>query len=74
MEITWKLLLAAAIFSTLIYFYSRALRGYVADNYGENWLSVWGNKLYFWQSLIFSSLASMLIVMYLLRWLNVLSF
>ncbi|MCR9154442.1 MAG: hypothetical protein NXI09_10060 [Bacteroidetes bacterium] len=74
MEITWKLLLAAAIFSTLIYFYSKALRAYVADNYGENWLSVWGNKLYFWQSLIFSSLASMLIVMYLLRWLNVLSF
>ena len=56
-----------------ILFY-KIMKGYVHEEFGKKWLMVWGNKVYFWQSLIFMSIAGTALVLYLLKWLHVLSF
>lgn len=55
-------------------FYHRILSGYVLEEYGQKWLTLWGNKLYFWQSIIFMSMASTVLIMFLLKWTELLSF
>lgn len=74
MDKIWILILAVAIFLTINLLYSKFLRGYVRKNFGKHWLRVWGNKVYFWQSSIFVSTAGTAIVMYLLKWFQILTF
>jgi len=50
------------------------MKGFVKESFGKKWLSVWGNKVYFWQSSIFVSTAGTALAMYLLKLSNVLTF
>ncbi|WP_430966740.1 hypothetical protein [Spongiimicrobium sp. 2-473A-2-J] len=63
-----------AIFLVLSLLFNKILKGYVKESFGKKWLSVWGNKVYFWQSLVFVSLAGTALIVYLLKWTNVLIF
>ncbi|MEL6809972.1 MAG: hypothetical protein AAFP76_01405 [Bacteroidota bacterium] len=72
MERIW--IIAIAIFLVLGFLYYKSLKGYVKEAFGKRWLQIWGNKLYFWQSLLFISTASTVLVMYALKWSNVLTF
>lgn len=74
MEGIWTILTASAIFVAMGFLFYFAMRGYVTENYGKKWLTLWGNKLYFWQSLLFVSIASTALLLFLLRWVNVLTF
>ncbi|MGA9237652.1 hypothetical protein [Robiginitalea sp.] len=74
MEKVGLIVLAIVIFSILGIIFYMSMKGYVSEAYGKKWLTLWGNKLYFWQSLIFISIAGTVLILYLLKWANVLTF
>ncbi len=74
MEKAWLIVIAIIIFTILGILFYVSMKGYVSEAYGKKWLTLWGNKLYFWQSLIFSSMAGTVLILYLLKWANVLTF
>ena len=71
MEKIWIILLAIAIFLLLNFLFYKSLIGYVKEEFGKKMWTLWGNKMYFWQSAIFVSTAGTALIMYLLlQWLN----
>lgn len=66
--------IAVVIFLLLNALFYRILNGYVTEAYGKKWMTLWGNKVYLWQSMIFMSTAGTALVMYLLKWSDVLTF
>lgn len=74
MEKTWIIILAAAIFLIINLLYYKSFKGYVGKAFGTKWLKIWGNKVYFWQSSIFFSTGGTILIMYILKWSNVLTF
>ncbi|MGB5242685.1 MAG: hypothetical protein WBN28_13710 [Lutimonas sp.] len=74
MEKTWIIAIAVVIFLSINLLFSKILKSYVGKAFGEQWLDVWGNKLYFWQSSIFVSTAGTFLTMYLLKWAKLLTF
>lgn len=74
MEKIWIISLAIAIFLIINFIHYKSLSGYVRKEFGKKWLKVWGNKVYFWQSSIFVSTGGTFLIMYILKWSNVLSF
>ena len=74
MEKIWILILAFAIFLVLNFVFYRSMKSYVKSAFGKKWLKLWSNKLYFWQSSVFVSIAGTALIMFVLKWANVLSF
>jgi hypothetical protein len=74
MENMQIILIAIVILILMGFLFHRILRGYVREEFGKKWLTIWGNKLYFWQSLVFMSMAGTVFTMYLLKWFGVLTF
>ena len=74
MEKTWVLPIAIAVFFLLNFLYYKSLKGYIRKEFGVKWLKIWGNKFYFWQSSIFVSAAGTVLILYLLKWSNILTF
>ncbi len=74
MENIWVIVIAILIFSILSMLFYISMKGYVSEAFGKKWLTLWGNKVYFWQSLIFVSTAGTVVILYLLKWGNILAF
>ncbi|WP_411030444.1 hypothetical protein [Spongiimicrobium sp. 3-5] len=74
MEKIWIIIAAVVIFLIINFLYYKSMKGYVKKAFGKKWLNIWGNKVYFWQSSIFVSIAGTALAIYLLKWLNVLTF
>lgn len=74
MENIQIILVALVILIIMGFLFYRILKGYVKEEFGKKWLTVWGNKLYFWQSLVFMSMAGTVLTLYLLKWVGVLNF
>lgn len=74
MENVWTITTASALFLILGFLLYKGLGAYVRNAFGKKWLKVWGNKVYFWQSVLFTSIASTVLVMYVLKWSNVVTF
>ena len=74
MQPIWIIAISAAIFIAVSVVLYKIMNNYVHESYGKKWLTLWGNKLYFWQSLLFSSMLSTALIMYLLKWTQVVSF
>ncbi len=72
MEKIW--IVAIAVFLIINFLHFIGLKGYVKKEFGKKWLNIWGNKIYFWQSSIFVSTAGTLLIIYLLKWANILTF
>ncbi len=70
----WVIILAVVIFSMVSSLFYKSMNGYVKEAFGKRWLNIWGNKVYFWQSLLFVSTAGTALIMYLLKWGNMLTF
>ncbi|WP_062055979.1 hypothetical protein [Aquimarina longa] len=70
----WIIIAAIATFLIINFLYYKSMKVFVKESFGKKWLSVWGNKVYFWQSSIFVSTAGTALAMYLLKWSNVLTF
>jgi len=74
MEKLLLIILALIIFTVIGFAYSVFLKNYVKTTFGENWLHLWNNKLYFWQSTILISTGFTILIMYVLKWIDVLNF
>lgn len=74
MDKTWIIIIAIAILLAVGFLSYHFLRGYVKESIGKKWLSIWGNRLYFWQSLLFLSVSGTVLIMFLLKWTNLLVF
>ena len=74
METMWIILIAIAIFLIINLIYYKSMSGYVGKAFGKKWLKIWGNKVYFWQSSIFVSTGGTFLIMYILKWSDVLNF
>ena len=70
----WIIITAIAIFLIINLLYYKIMRGFVKESLGKKWLSVWGNKVYFWQSSIFVSTGFTVLIIFILKWSNVLAF
>jgi hypothetical protein len=70
----WIIAIAIAIFLTINFLFYKGLHGYVKKEFGKKMWKVWGNKVYFWQSSIFVSTGGTVLILYLLKWTNVLTF
>lgn len=67
-------MLVIATFLIIGFVSYKILDGYVEEAFGKKWLTLWGNKVYFWQTIIFLSTAGTAIVIYILKWSEVLAF
>ncbi|MBX2827960.1 MAG: hypothetical protein KTR22_07345 [Flavobacteriaceae bacterium] len=72
MEKIW--IIAAVTFLVVGLLIYVSMKGYVGKTFGKKWLAIWGNKIYFWQSWLFSSMACTALILYALKWTNVLNF
>ena len=72
MESIW--FVAIAVFFLTGFIFYKMLIGYVTESYGKKWLTAWGNKVYFWQSIILMSTGGTALILYILKWTQVLSF
>jgi hypothetical protein len=70
----WIIILGIAIFLLINLLYYKSMKGYVKESFGKKWLNIWGNKVWFWQSSIFVSTGGTVLIMYLLKLSNVLTF
>ncbi len=70
----WIIITVIAIFLIINFLYYKSMKGFIRESLGKKWLSVWGNKVYFWQSSIFVSTAGTALAIYILKWSNVLTF
>lgn len=59
--------IALVTFLVINFLYSKVLRVYVKNKFGKKWLTIWGNKVYFWQSSIFVSSAGTFLILYLFK-------
>ena len=76
MEKTWIIAIAIVTFFILNILFYKSLYNYLKKEVGEKmWkIGIGGNKFYFWQSSIFFSAAGTVLIMFTLKWTNVLSF
>ena len=74
MEKNRIIIVAVVIFLIINLLYSKILKDYVSKAFGKKWLTAWGNKLYFWQSSLFVSIAGTVLIMFLLKWTSILTF
>ncbi len=70
----WIIIIAIVALLVMGFLSYHVLKGYVKETLGKKWLRVWGNRLYFWQSLLFLSVVGTVLIMFLLKWTNLLVF
>lgn len=74
MEKFWIILLAVAIFLLLNFLYYKALSAYYKSHVGKKMWKIGGARVYFWQGSIFVSTGGTILLIYLLKWTQVLTF
>lgn len=74
MEKIWIITIAIVFILILNFLFYKSLNGYVKKEVGKRMWKIGGNKVYFWQSSIFFSTAGTILIMFLLKWSNVLTF
>ncbi len=67
-------LTAIAIFLISIYFSWKILCYYNKKQLGEKMYKKWNSRLYLWQGVIFTSTGATFLIMFLLKWTNVVAF
>lgn len=74
MEKIWVITIAAVIFLILNFLYYKILNVYYKNMIGKKMWKLGGTKVYFWQGSIFVSTGGTILILYLLKWLNILTF
>ncbi|TXG37283.1 hypothetical protein [Seonamhaeicola maritimus] len=74
MEKTWIVLMAIALFCIITYLYWKLTNGYAKKLYGKKMYEHWGSRMYYWSSVLLASGAITVMVIYLLKWGNILTF
>jgi hypothetical protein len=74
MEKIWIITIAVAIFLLINFLFYKTLNVYYKNEFGKKMWKLGGARVYFWQGAIFVSTGGTLLILYLLKWLNVLTF
>lgn len=74
MEKIWIATIAITIFIILNFLYYKCVNGYVKKEVGEKTWNSWKSKVYFWQGALYTSTAITILILYLLKWANILTF
>jgi len=69
----WIILIAISIFLIITLIYWRITRGSIKKKYGKNW-KIWGARTFYWQEAIYICTAITFLILFLLKWANVLTF
>jgi hypothetical protein len=74
METTWTIIIALLIFIIFIFLFWKLTNGYAKKEYGKKMWKHWPTRLSYWQAAILYSMGFTGITLFLLKWVNVLSF
>ncbi|MFD1096140.1 hypothetical protein [Salegentibacter chungangensis] len=67
-------IIAVSVFLMSFFIYWKVMRYYSKKELGEKMYNQWNARLYFWQGAIFTSTGITFLIMFLLKWANVLTF
>ncbi len=74
MSTTWILVIAAMIFSIVLFLFWKLTIGPVKKEYGEKRWKLWGQRTFYWQDAIYISTGITCLLLFLLRATSVLTF
>jgi hypothetical protein len=74
MEKNWIITIAVAIFLMINFLFYKTLNVYYKTEFGKKIWKLGGARLYFWQGSILVSTVGTALIMYLLKWTNVIAF
>ena len=70
----WTILITILICITYIFLYWKLTRGYGKKEYGTKMWKHWPTRLAYWQGAILYSIGFTFLTVFLLKWINVLTF
>jgi hypothetical protein len=74
MEKIWVLVIAIVIFTISTLLFWRITARHRSKEYGKKMWKLWGARTYYWQAAIYISTGVTILIMFLLKWGNILSF
>ena len=74
MGITWVIIIAISLFFIITFLYYKMTSGYAEKEYGKNMWKQWGTRTFYWTGALFVSGGVTVLIIFLLKWLNVLTF
>lgn len=74
MEKIWIITGAGIVFTILNFLFYKLLNVYYRNEFGKKMWHIGGARVYFWQASILVSSAGTALVIYLLKWVHVLTF
>lgn len=72
MEKNW--VLAIALFLIITFLFWRITNGHFKKEYGNKMWKLWGTRTFYWQGAILLSSGLTILIIFLLKWTNVLTF
>lgn len=67
-------IIAVSVFLISFFIYWKTMSHYSKKELGEKMYRKWNSRLYFWQGAIFTSTGVTFLIMFILKWTNVLTF
>ncbi|MDX1543405.1 MAG: hypothetical protein R3214_05595 [Christiangramia sp.] len=67
-------MIAVSVFLISFFIYWKIMRYYSKKELGEKRYKQWNSRLYFWQGAVFVSTGITFLIMYILKWMEVLNF
>lgn len=74
MEKIWIITIAVAIFLIINFLFYKTLNVYYKNEFGKKMWKLGGTRVFFWQGSVFVSTVGTALILYLLKWWNVLTF
>ncbi|MGB6269621.1 MAG: hypothetical protein WBF67_11510 [Olleya sp.] len=74
MNKTYTILIAILLFLIITFVYWKLTKGYVKKVYGKKMFANWGNQTFYWTNVLFVSGGLTVLVIYLLKGANILTF
>ncbi len=72
MEKIW--VIAISLFLIITFLFWRLTSGHFKKEYGKKMWKQWATRLFYWQGAIFTSTGITILIMFLLKWANILTF
>lgn len=74
MEKNWIIGIVILIFLAITFLYWKLTNGYAEKEYGKKMWKQWGTRTFYWTGTLFITGGLTIVVMFLLKWGNVLTF
>ncbi|MCJ7756685.1 MAG: hypothetical protein MUP24_00955 [Gillisia sp.] len=74
MEKIWVIVIAISLFLINTFLFWRITAGHRKKEYGKKMWKLWGARTFYWQGAIYVSTGVTILIMFLLKWANVLTF